>query len=122
MKDSNELTLIEALNKLKSGELTSVDLVKDCYDRIESVDEHIKAFIVLRKKEAIEEAEKADKKIEEYGEDAFTQHPLLGIPFACKDNFSTEGIQTTASSSILKGYIPPFESTVTRRFCSWLFH
>lgn len=115
MKDSNELTIIEALNKLKSGELTSVDLVKDCYDRIEDIDDDIKAFITLRKNDAIEEAKKADQKIKEYGEDAFTEAPLLGIPYACKDNFSTEGIETTASSNVLKGYIPPFESTVTRK-------
>lgn len=115
MKESNKLSLVEALNKLKSGELTSVDLVKDCFDRIEAVDEKVKAFITLRKADAIAEAETADRKIEEFGEEAFLKQPLLGIPYACKDNFSTEGIETTASSNVLKGYIPPYESTVTRR-------
>lgn len=39
----------------------------------------------------------------------------MGIPYACKDNFSTKGIRTTASSNVLKDYIPPFESTVTQK-------
>lgn len=35
-----------------------------------------------------------------------------GIPYALKDNFSTSGILTTASSNILKDYVPVFDSTV----------
>lgn len=37
---------------------------------------------------------------------------LWGIPYLAKDNFSTKGIETTASSNILNGYIPPFDATV----------
>lgn len=41
--------------------------------------------------------------------------PLSGIPYALKDNFSTSGILTTASSSILKDYVPVFDATVYRK-------
>ena len=37
---------------------------------------------------------------------------LWGIPYACKDNISTKGIETTASSNILNGYVPVFDATV----------
>ena len=37
---------------------------------------------------------------------------LWGIPFVCKDNFSTKDIPTCASSDILKGYVPIFSSEV----------
>jgi len=38
---------------------------------------------------------------------------LEGVPLAIKDLFCTEGVQTTAASHILKGFVPTYESTVT---------
>lgn len=40
---------------------------------------------------------------------------LWGIPYAAKDNFSTKGIETTASSNILAGYVPLFDATVIEK-------
>lgn len=41
--------------------------------------------------------------------------PLDGIPYAAKDNFCTLGVPTTASSPSLASFIPPYDSTATRR-------
>ena len=41
--------------------------------------------------------------------------PLEGMPRAIKDLFCTEGVLTTAGSHILKGFKPPYESTVTAK-------
>ena len=38
-----------------------------------------------------------------------------GIPYVAKDNISTKGIFTTASSNILTGYVPVFDATVIRK-------
>src|SRR5205814_1397197 len=38
-----------------------------------------------------------------------------GVPIALKDIISTKGIETTAGSEILKGYVPVFDSTVAAR-------
>ena len=113
VNDLNKLTLIEALKGLKEKEFTSRELTESCIHQIEKLDSRVEAFITLLKKEALAQAEAADKLILKKGPEAFKEYPLLGIPYACKDNYNTEGIQTTASSNILKGYIPPYESTVT---------
>ena len=42
-------------------------------------------------------------------------NPLWGIPFAVKDNMSTKDVPTTASSNILRGYVPVFDATVVTK-------
>ncbi len=113
--DLNKLTLAQALMGLKDKKFTSVDLVSACYTQIDKVDSKVKAFLALPKEKALEAAKRADRLIADLGLNAFDKHPLLGVPYACKDNFNTKDIETTASSNILKAYIPPYESTVTQK-------
>ena len=40
---------------------------------------------------------------------------LAGLPLGVKDIFCTRGVETTCASKILKGFVPPYESTVTAR-------
>lgn len=115
MKKLNELTIIEAIEGLKNADFNSVDIVKACYEQIKKYDDSIKAYITLTEEYALSKAKNADEELKKKGIKAFEEKPLLGIPYACKDNFSTKGIETTAGSNVLKGYIPPFESTVTKR-------
>ena len=39
--------------------------------------------------------------------------PLSGVPLGIKDLFCTKGVETTAASGILKGFVPQYESTVS---------
>jgi aspartyl-tRNA(Asn)/glutamyl-tRNA(Gln) amidotransferase subunit A len=43
------------------------------------------------------------------------QLPLAGVPFIIKDNLCTQGIETTAASKILKGYVAPYTGTAVQR-------
>ncbi|MBQ2639930.1 MAG: Asp-tRNA(Asn)/Glu-tRNA(Gln) amidotransferase subunit GatA [Bacilli bacterium] len=40
---------------------------------------------------------------------------IKGIPYALKDNFSTNGILTTSSSNILKDYVPVYDATIYKK-------
>ena len=115
MSNLNKLNLTKTLEGLKKKEFSSVALVTACFDKIEKCDNKIKAFLLLNKENALNAAKKADEIITREGTLAFEKRPLLGIPYACKDNFCTKDIETTAGSNILKGFIPPYESTVTKK-------
>ena len=38
---------------------------------------------------------------------------MAGVPIGMKDLFATKGVQTTAASHILEGFVPEYESTVS---------
>ncbi len=115
MINLNELTVKEAIDGLKKREFSSVDLVKSCLSQIEKNDGKIKSLITVTGEQALIDAQWADDMIGERGAVVFEEYPLLGIPYICKDNFSTKGIKTTASSNIIKDYVPPFDSTVVEK-------
>ncbi len=110
VNDLYTLTLHEALDALRCGAITAVALTQALLERIAAVDNDIRAYLTLMAEAALAQAEAADA-ARAAGRDA----PLLGLPLAIKDNISTQGIETTAGSKILEGYIPPFDATVVRK-------
>lgn len=106
----NTLTIAEAIKGLKEKKFSSVELTEACLDRINQVEDKLNAFVTTTKEDALEQAKKADEAISP-GVDLL----FLGIPFAIKDNFCTKGIKTTASSKVLKDFIPPYDATVVKK-------
>ncbi len=106
----NKLNIRQAREGLLGKDFSSVELTQACLDRIKETDERLNVFVTLTEKEALEDAKRADDLIAN-GDDK----PLLGIPLAIKDNFSTQGVRTTASANVLEDYVPPFDSTVVAK-------
>lgn len=105
-----ELTIHAAQQKLRHGEITSVELTASVLERINAVEAQIGAYISVQPELALDMAHQADER-RAAGEDL----PLLGIPLAIKDAIITQGVPTTAGSKILEGFTPPFDATTVRR-------
>lgn len=114
MTKPNYLTLKESMDALRKGTTTSVELTKACLAEIERTDTAVKAYLRTFADEALKESEQCDKEIKA-DEKVFEKKPLIGVPYSCKDNYCTKDLETTAGSNILKGFIPPYESTVTQK-------
>jgi len=108
--EPHELTIHGALDAMRRGDLSSLDLTEAYLRRIERHDGAVGAYLTVTADRAREDARRADAS-RQAGEDA----PLLGVPIALKDIFCTSGIETTCASRILKGFVPPYDATVVQR-------
>jgi len=113
MTQLTELTISQALEKLRSGEITALQLTRAYLDQIERLDPSIRAYLTVSAERALADAQTADQ-----SRAAGDDRPLLGIPLAIKDVLSTRDIETTCGSKILKGYKPVFDATVVQRLAA----
>lgn len=109
------LSIHKARTLLEKGELHSVDLTRSVLDRIQSIDERVKAYLTLAGDRAMEQAKEADARWERYRGSGTNAPPLLGIPMAIKDEICTLGVRTTAGSKILGNFVPPYNATVMEK-------
>jgi len=105
-----DLTLTDARAKLQSREISAVELTQAHLDRIAQINSKIDAYLTIVGERALDQAKQADARRAK-GEDT----PLLGIPLGIKDVLCTEGVQTTAGSRILEGFVPPYTATAVQR-------
>lgn len=98
----------ELRGMLDRREISSKDIVDSVFQRIDAVEDRIKAYVTLTRDEATGMSLAADSRIA-----AGNAGTVTGIPIAIKDNLCTKGIRTTCSSKILANFVPPYESTVT---------
>ena len=103
--DYLSLSITKLHELILKGEITPLDLVKQAIEKAKK--DNNNAFEYISEKEALEAVNNLDPNKKE--------NLLWGIPFVLKDNFSTKDIPTTASSNMLKGYIPTFSSEVYLR-------
>lgn len=110
--DNHYLPAHQIRKKLDSRDLSSVELTKATLTRISAVDSDLNAFLRTTDTGALRSAEEADMRLRGSGPEP---GPLTGIPVLVKDNMSTAGVETTAASKILSGYVPPYDSEIVSR-------
>jgi aspartyl-tRNA(Asn)/glutamyl-tRNA(Gln) amidotransferase subunit A len=97
--------IAEIAEKVRLGELKSVDLVKKSLDKIDETKDY-NAIISKCEERALARAAEVDKN---------PKGKLAGVPFIAKDNFLTLGGKTTAASNILKPFEAPYQATAIER-------
>lgn len=105
------------INKIIEKKASYKELITDHIQTIKDKDVDLNTFITNTFEDALAKAEQLDISVSK-SEDLkgmLHENPLLGIPVAYKDIFSTKNIETTAASKILKGYIPPYSATSVRK-------
>lgn len=105
-----QMTIHELHELLKHRQISSIELTRVVFERIEAVEQRVHAYITLTKDEALRQAETADRMIYEG-----SAGPLTGIPIAIKDIFCTAGIATTCGSKILENFVPSYDATVIKK-------
>jgi aspartyl-tRNA(Asn)/glutamyl-tRNA(Gln) amidotransferase subunit A len=108
--DLTSLTLTELADALRQGETSSVAATQATLDRIVALDNGVRSYLTVSDELALEQAAEADAR-RERGEDG----PLLGVPVAVKDIICTKGLETTAGSKILQGFVPPYDAFVVEQ-------
>lgn len=106
-----ELTAHELAEKLRSGEVSSVEAAEACLERISAVDEEIGAFLTVTADLAVQQAREVDE-ARARGEEL---PPMAGVPIAIKDVICTAGVRTTCASRILHNFVPPYDATVVEK-------
>ena len=114
MTDLYQLTIHEARDLLKKGEISSTELTRSCLERIGSVEERVKAFVTVTGEMALEQARRSNGG----AVSSDPSIPLNGVPMQIKDIMCTRGIPTTCSSRMLEDFVPIYDATAVERLYS----
>ncbi|MGA8427247.1 MAG: Asp-tRNA(Asn)/Glu-tRNA(Gln) amidotransferase subunit GatA [Candidatus Dormiibacterota bacterium] len=98
--------------RLRDREISAVELAGEALARVEELDRGVGAFLRTTPELALKAAEGADRRL---AEDPVAAPALCGIPVAYKDVICTQGVESTAGSKILRGFVPPYSATVVER-------
>ena len=119
MTDLTRLRAHEMTDRLRSGEVSSRELLSAHLELAERQNDRLHAWLAFDREGAAAQADAADARLAEArreGDAAVgTLHPLLGIPVGLKDLVSVAGLQCTAGSQILTGYRAPYDAHITER-------
>ncbi|MEM9838682.1 MAG: Asp-tRNA(Asn)/Glu-tRNA(Gln) amidotransferase subunit GatA [Pseudomonadota bacterium] len=107
MTDFTTKTIAELRAGLAAKEFSATE-VTDAYLQRAEGSEALNAYVRFTADQAREDAKASDARIA-----AGEAKPLDGIPLGIKDLFCTKGVPTNASSKILEGFTPAYESTVS---------
>ena len=102
--DYSRLTVSGFIRQARSGSIDVRDFYSRLSRRLHELDRTYNIFVTLAGEQALPNAKSPRPR-----------GSLAGLPVSLKDNICSGGLQATAGSRILQGYVPPFDSTVASR-------
>lgn len=116
MSDLTDLTLLEIIQALREGTITSQELTSAYLERINTYNPILEAYLFINSEQSMQHAEKADQQLKAWRKNRNQPiPPMLGVPLAIKDVLAVENMPATAGSRILEGFIPPYNATAVQR-------
>ena len=110
MSDLLSLPLTDVTAKLKAREVSAVELAEAALKASQAANAALNAFSCFDEDKTMAMAKASDARLSK-GEGGLIE----GAPIAMKDLFAVEGVETAASSNILKGFKPTYESTISAK-------
>ena len=111
MSELTDLGLAAIRDGVANGDFTATEVAGAFNAAVAEANPALNAFIVTTPERALAAAAKVDAA----RAGGAPLGKLAGVPIGMKDLFATQGVQTTAASHILEGFVPPYESTVSQK-------
>lgn len=108
MVDISLLSATEAAEAIRTGKMTSEDLVRACLERIAAIEDQVGAWAHLDDEYALKQAQEADRSLQA----GSTLGPLHGVPVGVKDIFDTKDMPTEDGTVLHAGRQPQNDATV----------
>ena len=105
------LPLVEQSKLIEGRQISSVEIVQACLDRVHATDAVMRAFITVMGDEALRDAKEADQAVAR----GDRRGPLHGVPIAVKDLIDVEAVRTTSGSKTRADFVPEADATCVRR-------
>jgi amidase len=97
----------ELAARVRSGELSSRELVQTSLDRIEALNPQLNAFVDVFAEDALAQADRVGPGDE---------RPFAGVPITIKNNRAIAGRRLTLAASLMGDHVPDYDHNVVRRF------
>jgi Asp-tRNA(Asn)/Glu-tRNA(Gln) amidotransferase A subunit family amidase len=119
MSSLHYMSATEAHRRIRSRELSPVELTQAVLERAERLDDQLHAFVTLDHERALEAARQAEAAVPRGAqlgsERGGTLGLLHGLPVSIKDLEPTAGLRTTYGSKFFEHYVPDYDGAVAGR-------
>ncbi|MSQ46843.1 MAG: amidase [Deltaproteobacteria bacterium] len=111
MPNPYTFTITAAAKQIRARQLSPVDLVRSCLERIDQLESRLQAWATVDRDNALAVAHRCEEEIQR----GQSRGPLHGIPIGIKDIFHTAGLKTMAGSPIHADFVPDADAGAVRR-------